>query len=81
MEASREQVTEHLGELQGWADFVCDALHAPLEHVAEPRALREVRELSWTLREKLYVLRTQVEFSSRLTHSFSAHTRDKERSG
>ena len=62
-EPHRLRATERLGQLEGWADFVCEALHAPLGAPVEERTLRELRELSWALRDKLHVLRTRLELS------------------
>ena len=55
---------ERFEALESWADVIVESLHEkdPARGV-DPRALREVRELSWALRNKLYVLRTQLEFS------------------
>ena len=66
-DSERTRATELLGNLQGWAEFICESLHEPLDSAVEQRALREARQLSWILREKLYVLRTQLEFSARAT--------------
>jgi hypothetical protein len=57
-----KDATARLGNLQGWADFLCEELHAPLG--LEKGELREIRELSWSLRDKLQALRTQLEFRS-----------------
>lgn len=74
MEAmSRHPVLERLQELEGWAEYITEALHLDqtgeavkremLEQTLEERSLREVRELSWRLRDKLHLLSTQVELS------------------
>lgn len=71
--ANRALVLERLQELEGWAEYIIEALHldrrnepvkkAMLERVVDLEALRQIRELSWALRDKLHVVTTQVEFS------------------
>jgi len=58
---------EVLGDLQGWAEVIFEGLHQArtLESWAGKGELREVRELSWTLRDKLYLLRSQLGSSPR----------------
>ena len=72
-EKYRHPVLERLQELEGWAEYIVEALH--LNQRAEPvtkemlkealgdRELREIRELSWSLREKLHRVATQLELS------------------
>jgi hypothetical protein len=69
--SERIPVLERLHELEGWAEYISEALHAnqPLEpttkamieRVVEAQVLRQLRELSWTLRDKLHVLNVQLE--------------------
>jgi hypothetical protein len=58
---------EVLGDLQGWAEVIFEGLHDRFREpgALEKGALREVRELSWTLRDKLYLLRSQLGSSPR----------------
>ena len=66
-------VLERLQELEGWAEYTVHALHLNqrnepvtremLERILGERELREIRELSWTLREKLHLVNTQLELS------------------
>lgn len=68
-----ELVRERLQELEGWAEYVFEALHwdqrsepvkrAMLERVVELQALREIRELSWMLRDKIHKITTELEYS------------------
>ena len=69
-ETGCDRVREVLGNLQGWAEVIFEGLHDParepggaraLERWTGKGALREVRELSWMLRDKLYLLRNQIE--------------------
>jgi hypothetical protein len=72
-ETSRNPVLERLQELEGWAEYITEALHLDqkgepvrremLERTVEERSLREVRELSWRLRDRLHLLTTQLELS------------------
>jgi hypothetical protein len=67
----RVPVLERLHELEGWAEYISEALHlnqplepttkAMIERVVDAQALRQLRELSWTLRDKLHVLNVQLE--------------------
>jgi hypothetical protein len=69
----RALVLERLHELEGWADYITGALHLNqqgeavrrdmLERVVEGQALKELRELSWSLRDKLHVIATKLEHS------------------
>jgi len=66
-------VLERLRELEGWSEYIIEALHLNqkyepvnremLERTVEERALREIRELSWALRDKLHVVNLQLELS------------------
>jgi len=68
-------VLERLRELEGWAVYITEALTlnqrqeqmtiGMLERGVDPRALKEIRELSWSLYAKLQVLNTQMELSPR----------------
>ena len=67
----RALVLERLHELEGWADYITGALHLNqqgepvrrdmLERVVEVQALKQLRELSWSLREKLHLITTKLE--------------------
>ncbi|HEV3025925.1 MAG TPA: hypothetical protein VG457_00045, partial [Planctomycetota bacterium] len=67
------QVFERLRELEGWAEYIIEALHLNqraepvkremLERMLDRQALRQIRELSWSLREKLHLVTTQLELS------------------
>jgi hypothetical protein len=66
-------VLDRLYELEGWAEYITEALHLNqpgepvkremLEHAVEGRLLREIREISWKLRDKLHLITTQLEHS------------------
>jgi hypothetical protein len=70
---SRNLVLQRLQELEGWAEYITEALHLNqksepvkremLEHTVDGRALREIRDLSWRLRDRLHLLTTQLELS------------------
>jgi hypothetical protein len=77
-ETSMEQkeilpVLERLRELEGWAEYITEALHLDqrsepvkremLERTLGEQALRQIRELSWSLRDKLHLVTTQLELS------------------
>jgi hypothetical protein len=67
------QVLERLLELEGWADYIVEALHRDrvsepvkrvmLEQILGEQALRQIRELSWSLRDKLHLVTTQLDLS------------------
>ena len=67
------QVFERLQELEGWAQYITEALHLDqrsepvkremLERTLGEQALRQIRELSWWLRDKLHLVTTQLELS------------------
>jgi hypothetical protein len=67
------QVFERLRELEGWALYITEALHLNqqneavkremLERTLGEQALRQIRELSWSLRDKLHLVTTQLELS------------------
>jgi hypothetical protein len=59
--------------LEGWAECIFEALHVDrgsepvktemLERTLDEQALRQIRELSWSLRDKLHLVTTQLELS------------------
>jgi hypothetical protein len=67
------QVFETLQELEGWAQYITEALHIDqrsepvkcemLERTLGEQALRQIRELSWSLRDQLHLVTTQLELS------------------
>jgi hypothetical protein len=67
------QVFERLRELEGWAEYITEALHLDqrsepvkremLERTLGEQALRQIRELSWSLRDKLHLVTTHLELS------------------
>jgi len=68
----RARVTAKLAELQEWAEYVFESLVKTMPGSAGPgllnlyigtRDLRELRELSWMLREKLYRAKVHSEFN------------------
>ena len=73
MEFERPLVLERLLELEGWAAYIVEGVTlnqrqekvtmGMLERSLDPRALREIRELAFSLRAKLRVINTQLELS------------------
>jgi hypothetical protein len=71
--ADHTQVLERLLELEGWAEYIFEALHLDqdmepatremIESVVEKQALRQLRELSWSLRDKLHLITTTLELT------------------
>lgn len=69
----RIPVLERLLELQGWAEYIFEALHwdrksepvkrEMLERVVDLEALRQIRELSWALWDKLHLAALQLDLS------------------
>jgi hypothetical protein len=67
------QVFERLQELEGWAAYIVEALHLNqnnepvkremLERTLGEQSLRQIRELCWSLRDKLHLVTTQLELS------------------
>lgn len=67
------RVLEKLRELEGWTEYILEAL--VINRISEPvkgemlklaigdPALRQLREMSWSLRDKLHVVATQIELS------------------
>jgi len=72
-ERSPNAVLERLQELEGWAQYITEALHLDqknepvkremLERALGEQSLRQIRELSWSLRDKLHLVTTQLELS------------------
>jgi hypothetical protein len=68
-----QAVLERIEELEGWAEYIVEALHLNqrgepvrremLERLLGERDLRAIRELSWSLRDKLHVVTTRLELS------------------
>jgi hypothetical protein len=73
IDTERPMVLERLRDLEGWAVYIVEALTmnqrqepvtvGMLERGVDPRALKEIRELSWSLYAKLHVLNTELELS------------------
>src|SRR6476646_667322 len=71
--SDRALVLERLRELEGWAEYITEALHLNqrlepvkremLERALDPQALKQLREMSWSLRDKLHMIGTEVELS------------------
>ena len=69
----RSLVLQRLHELEGWAEYIVEALNLDqrlepvkremLERVVEMPALKQLREMSWSLRDKLHLIATLVELS------------------
>jgi hypothetical protein len=74
--AAHTQALEMFRDLEDWAQYITESLHldqrsglvkkAMLERGVESQALRQLRELSWSLRDKLHVITTQLELSGPL---------------
>jgi hypothetical protein len=72
-EIERPLVLERLLELEGWAAYIIEGVTLNqrqekvtmrmLERSIDLRALREIRELAFSLRAKLRVVNTQLELS------------------
>jgi len=79
--ADNKHVARRLQELLGWADYIVESLvqdqryeqgkREVLERLVEQNVLRELRELSWSLREKLHLVATRVEHSQPLEKSIA----------
>ncbi|HLY75505.1 MAG TPA: hypothetical protein VKU80_15390 [Planctomycetota bacterium] len=73
IETERPVVLERLLELEGWAAYIIEGLTlnqrqekvtmGMLERSIDLRALREIRELAFSLRTKLRVVNTELELS------------------
>ena len=69
----RRLVLERLRELEGWSEYITEALHLDqarepvkremLERLVEQRSLREIRERSWQLRDTLHRVATELDLS------------------
>jgi hypothetical protein len=69
----RQKVLERLYDLEGWAQYVLEALHVDqsletvtpemIQHALEPQMLRELREQSWSLWKLLHRVTTEMELS------------------
>lgn len=61
----RSLVLQRLHELEDWAEYIVEALHLDhrLGRVVEMQALKQMREMSWSLRDTLHIIATQVEHS------------------
>jgi hypothetical protein len=62
----RSLVLQRLHELESWAEYIVETLHRDQrpERVVAMQDLKQLREMSWSLRDKLHVIATQVELSS-----------------
>lgn len=73
MENERILVLESLRELEGWSDYILEALTLDrkeertnirmLEQSIGERELREIRELSWSLFDKFHLINTKLELT------------------
>jgi hypothetical protein len=71
--SERDLVLERLQVLEGWAEYIFEALvlncrsesatKEMMERAIEKPALRELRELSWSLRDKLHLIVTRIELT------------------
>jgi hypothetical protein len=69
----RQKVLERLYDLEGWAQYVLEALHVHqssatvtpemIQDALESQTLRELREQSWTLWKLLHRVTTGMELS------------------
>lgn len=69
----RAPVLERLRDLEDWAEYIAEALHLNqrfepvnmemLERLIDLQALKQLREMSWSLRDKLHAIATQIEQS------------------
>jgi len=69
----RQKVLERLYELEGWAQYVLEALHVDqsaetvtpemVKHALEPHTFRELREQSWSLWKLFHRITTEIELS------------------
>jgi hypothetical protein len=72
-EDERRVVLERLRELEGWSAYIFEAVTlnqrqepatmAMLERTVGMRTLKQLREMSWSLRDKLHVVGTELELS------------------
>ena len=71
--AESQHVAFRLRELLGWADYIVDSLCRDQRYesgkivllgpLTGEEDLRDIRQLAWALREKLYVVAIRVELS------------------
>ena len=73
----RSLALERLHDLEAWAEYIVEALHLyrRLEPVIELQSLKQLREMSWSLRDKVHLIATQVEFSDRNAGGDGRHPR------
>ena len=62
----RSLALQRLHELEGWAEYIVEALHLDLRlgRELDMKTLKQVREMSWSLRDSLHIIATQVEHSA-----------------
>ena len=64
--ANRENVLENLRELRDWAGYIFESLTAApregLKDLVEERSLKELREMAWTLRQRLDVVGVEAQY-------------------
>jgi hypothetical protein len=68
-----QKVFERIQELEGWAEYIVEALHLNqasepvkremLERAVNREALKKAREVSWSLRDLLHRMSTELEYS------------------
>ncbi|HVR87550.1 MAG TPA: hypothetical protein VMU54_24705 [Planctomycetota bacterium] len=69
----RQKVLERLYDLEGWTQYVLEALHMHqtsetvtpkmIQHALEPQTFRELREQSWSLWKLFHRVTTEMELS------------------
>ena len=72
--ADRKHLVRRLQELRGWADFIVESLtndqpyetgkREMLGQALDPRALKELREIAWSLRDRLDRSAVQLDLTS-----------------
>jgi hypothetical protein len=77
----RQKVLARLQDLEGWAEYVFEALHLDqesepmrqgmLERTVEHEALRQLREVTWSLRDQLHRITTELELSHSVQESIA----------
>ena len=64
--ANRDHVLENLRELRDWAGYIFESLSASprgdLKELVEERALKEIREMAWSLRQRLDVVGVEAQY-------------------
>lgn len=68
-----QKVIDRIQELEGWAEYIVEALHldqasepvkrAMLERLVEREALKTLREVAWSLRDEFHRISTGLEYS------------------